>query len=180
MTYAEVVRLRGLRNVALRTRALAEVLDSSNESGGNTVFARSALACWRVVRIISGTLHAHPFLPYQQGPSEMRAAWDHLSTKLLAGAARYKDRQFDVFSVELRRVARELDDVRALTWLSDLSDSLGRSQLQIRRLIQEVESDEQFAGSNDFIALPRVEVLTAVRSDARGNGAAGNWPYLAF
>jgi len=32
-----------------------------------------------------------------------------------------------------------LDDARALTWSSELSDSLGRSQTQIRALIKELD-----------------------------------------
>ena len=40
---------------------------------------------------------------------------------------------------KLRRVARELDNVRTVTWSADLSDSLGRAQIHARNLLQRVE-----------------------------------------
>jgi hypothetical protein len=178
MTYAEVMRLRRLRGTALRTRALATVLDSDQEPR-NSVFSRSAVSCWRVARVISGTLSAHPFLPYQRGPGEVRGAYDRVSANIVGGIARYKDRSFEVFSAELRRVARALDDARALTRSSDLSDWLGRSQVQLRRLIQEVETDERFESASQHEVARGVDGATAaLESDAGTVG--GSWPYLAF
>jgi len=71
MIDAEVMRLRRLRNTVLRARAMARMLDS--HSGRlNSVFSRSAIDCWRVARVITGKLRAHPYLPYQQGPGDLR------------------------------------------------------------------------------------------------------------
>ncbi len=40
---------------------------------------------------------------------------------------------------QLQAVAREVDDVRALTWSPELSDALGRMQIQMRRLANELD-----------------------------------------
>ena len=76
MIDAEVSRLRKLRNVALRARALAKILDSDSQE--QSVFARSAVICWTIARVASGRLRAHPYLSYQQGPSRMRDVADGL------------------------------------------------------------------------------------------------------
>ncbi len=84
-------------------------------------------------------------------------------------------------SDELRGVARELDDARALTWSSDLSDALGRSQRQIRGLIEELDADAgvRTASGSRHETAPRAETrIAAVRDDA--GSVAGNWPYLAI
>jgi hypothetical protein len=46
MIDTEVVRLRKLRNAALRARALAKALES--DSIAHCVFAKSALICWTI------------------------------------------------------------------------------------------------------------------------------------
>ena len=73
MIDAEVLRLRRLRNVALRARALAKNLDYDSAEG-QTVFTKSAVACWTIARIASGRLRAHPYLSYQQDPARC-AIW---------------------------------------------------------------------------------------------------------
>jgi hypothetical protein len=72
-----------------------------------------------------------------------------------------------------------LDDARALTWSSDLSDTFGRSQMQMRSLMKELDAD----ALNEAALRPQ----TPARLDARiGNrrddadNVAGNWPYLAI
>jgi hypothetical protein len=97
---------------------------------------------------------------------------------LLGGVARYRGRSHLTFSDELRRVARELDDARALTWSSHLSDTLGRSLTQIRGLINELAAARNESGSRPETA-PRVETrIGAVRDDS--GSVAGSWPYLAI
>jgi len=49
----------------------------------------------------------------------MRGVYDRVSAGLLGAITRYRGRSQQSFSEELRRVARELDDARALTWSSD-------------------------------------------------------------
>jgi hypothetical protein len=175
MIDAEVVRLRRLRNTALRARALATALKSS-ASRRDSVFCRSAVICWGIARVVTGRLRGHPDLSYQRGPSELRTLVDGIRANVLGSAARDRKRSLAMLADEVRAVARELDDARALTWSAELSDDFGRAQIHLRRLISDLGGSRHAAG------------LRAVRAPARGSGAvaqnanevAGNWPYLAF
>jgi hypothetical protein len=116
---------------------------------------------------------------YQRGPCDVRAAYDRVSVALLGAIARYRGRSLQTFSRELQRVARELDDVRALTWSADLSDTFGRSQTQIFALIEELEAGTRTEPGLHIDMDARADAHSAaVRDDAEG--VAGNWPYLAF
>jgi hypothetical protein len=83
-------------------------------------------------------------------------------------------------SDELQSVAGELDDARALTWSTDLSDTFGRSQAQLRRLMAEVEAGARKEAGKDTGS--RSAIVPDARASAGGEEAnlAGNWPYLAF
>lgn len=173
----EVVRLRRLRNTALRARALAAVLNSKTVRP-NPVFSRSAAGCWRIARTITGRLRAHPHFSHHRGPGDVRGAYDCIRATWLGAIARYRGRSLQCCSAQLRLVIRELDDARALTWSPDLSDSLGRFQLQIRRVIEEVDAGaNREAGSQGDAASHADGRVCTVQPRA---GAAGNWPYLAF
>lgn len=175
MIDAEVMRLRRLRDTALRARALAAVLKTSDPRR-DSVFSRSAVSCWQIARSITGRLRAHPDLSYQRGPSELRSLVDGIRAIVRGSAARDRKRSLAILAEEVRGVARELDDARALTWSAELSDDFGRAQLHMRRLISDLGGSRQGTG------------LRAARAPARGRGAvpqgesdvAGNWPYLAF
>ena len=177
MIDAEVIRLRRLRNTVLRARAMDMVLDSC--SGRlNSVFSRSALDCWRIARAITGKLRAHPYLAYQRGPGDLRTIYNHLSATMLGGSALRRGRRWRTFAVALQRVSRELDDVRALTWSSELSDTLGRSQMRIRRLVMEVDVAARKEGG---AAHQPARIDTPAVADGRdASGRAGQWPYLAI
>jgi hypothetical protein len=178
MIDSEVIRLRRLRDTALRVRAIAAVLDS-HPARRSSVVARGGQSCWRIARVITGTLRAHPYLNYQRGPSEIRAVYDAIRAGLLGGIARYRGRSLQMFCAELQRVAHELDDARALTWSADLSDTLGRSQTQMRRLIKELDAAGRTEAGSRTEADTQVEARSvALRDDAGSVG--GNWPYLAF
>jgi hypothetical protein len=167
-----------VRNTALRARALAATLDS-DPARRDSLFSRGAVNCWRIARVITGLLRGHPYLSYQRGPSEVRGIYDRVGAGLLGGIARYRGRSHQAFSDELRRVARELDDARALTWSSDLSDTLGRSQIQIRGLINELDAGASKESGSQCETASRVETrIDAVRDDT--GSVAGNWPYLAI
>jgi len=77
MIDAEVLRLRDLRNMALRARALANSLDSGSLAD-DSVLARSAVTCWTIARIATGRLRAHPYLSYQKEPGQLRGLADRL------------------------------------------------------------------------------------------------------
>jgi hypothetical protein len=70
-----------------------------------------------------------------------------------------------------------LDDARALTWSADLSDTLGRSQIQIRTLIKELDADAPSEVASRRETFARVETRDG-RDDA--GSVAGDWPYLAI
>jgi len=174
MTDAEVFRLRRLRNIALSARAIAAALHSRRTA----TIAASESACWRIARVITGTLRRHPYPSYQEGPSQWRGAYDRAAANVLAVMARYRGRSLQTLSAELRRVARELDDARALTLSTELSDTLGRSQAQLRRLIQELDAGAR-AEEGNHDAASRLGARPGERTDDPGSAAA-NWPYLAF
>jgi hypothetical protein len=175
MIDAEVVRLRRLRDTALRARALAAVLKTS-DSRRDSVFSRSAVSCWQIARTITGRLRAHPDLSYQRGPSELRTLVDGIRASVLGSVTHDRKRSLAILADDVRGVARELDDARALTWSAELSDDFGRAQIQMRRLISDLGGSRQGTG------------LRAARAPARGLAASaqdesavgGNWPYLAF
>jgi hypothetical protein len=186
MIDAEVFRLRGLRDTALRARAIATVLESYSANPGSArrtaTLRASAAACWRIARVVTGRLRAHPYLRYQRGPSQLRGTYHRFSAKVLAAVARYQGRSLQTLSQELRRVVRELDDARALTWSAELSDTFGRSQLQIRQLIQDLDASARHESGYHENAT-RDEVLAVARPHAAGpheGSADANWPYLAI
>ena len=165
MTYAEVLRLRRLRNTALRARAIAAALEPA------PTLSASAAGCWRIARVITGWLRAHPYPRYHQGPSRLRGAYDRVSAYVLAAVVRYRGRSLQTLSAELRRVIRELDDARALTLSPDVSETFGRSQAQIRKLIEELDAGAR----GESTASP--EAPHVARANEAGTDA-GNW--LAF
>jgi hypothetical protein len=180
MIDTEVLRLRNLRIAALRARTLAKVLDTDS-TNHNSVLAMSGVKLWNVVRIITGQLRAHPYLPYQQDPSPLRILFENADASLKGFTARRQRRPLSVFTEQLLHVARELDDVRALTRSQPLSDALGRSQLQLRRLLQELtlasRGEQGAQGSSRLDASSRTEL------QARASGqvaVASDWPYLAI
>jgi hypothetical protein len=182
MNDPEVLRLRQLRDTALRARAIAAALRSSAAETcppRAATLSSSAAACWRIARVITGRLRAHPYPQYQQGPSQLRDACHRISAHMLATIASHRGRSLQTLSRELRRVVGELDDARALTWSADLSDTFGRSQTQIRRLIQELDA----GAGNEAGSLREAAVRMEARAEARpvnAGGTAANWPYLAF
>jgi hypothetical protein len=173
MIDAEVLRLRRLRNTALRARAIAAALEPRAPA-----LSASAAGCWRIARVITGWLRAHPYPRYHQGPSRLRGVYDRVSAYVLAAVVRYRGRSLQTLSAELRRVIRELDDARALTLSADVSETFGRSQAQIRKLIGELD-----AGACGESGTCRETVSGEAPHVVRANEAgpdAGNWPYLAF
>jgi len=178
MIDAEVVRLRKLRNVALRARALAKALES--DSVDRCVFAKSAVMCWTISRIATGRLQAHPYLSYQQGPSRTLELADRAIASIAAFTARRQNRRFTMYAPDLQSVVREVADVRALTWSSDLSDALGRAQLQLRGLAQQLDAGAHH--ESGAVSMPRVNAI--VRAEANGSAleemGETSWPYLAI
>jgi hypothetical protein len=160
MSDAEVLRLRRLRNAVLRARALAKRFDSA-QGRVDSIFSKTAVTCWGIARFITGYLRAHPDLRCQKGPNPIREMFDRLDAAFIALVARHPQRRILLVTGEVERAARELDDVRALTRSPELSDVLGRLQVNVRRLIgQPVQQHRQ--------------------TRPAGIGLADNWPYLTI
>jgi hypothetical protein len=194
MVDGEVIRLRQLRERALKTRALALAM-ASDQLSLNTALARSAQSCWRIAKVVTGALRGHPNLSCQKGYSPLRAAYDRLNAAFMAMVARRRDTSAWVFCRELWSVARDLDDARALTWSAELSDTLGRAQLQMRGLLRELEAAtlqearadrKTFAPSNSALASGPASRVASRNSPRLPmgrdelNAKPSHWPYLAL
>lgn len=178
MIDAEVLRLRNLRSVALRARAVAYSLDSDSATD-HSVLARCAVICWTIARIATGRLRAHPYLNYQRGPSRLQDLTNRLSAALFALNARRQNRRLSAYAEQLQAVAREVDDVRAVTWSPDLSDALGRMQIQMGRLANELDLER--TGETSATMLPGVKAVACAEADnSLGDITENNWPYLAI
>jgi hypothetical protein len=179
MVDAEVLRLRKLRNVALRARALSKFLESDSSSG-ESIFAKGTVVCWTIARIATGRLRAHPYLSYQKGRGALANLADETIAAALAMMARGNDGGLRAYARQLAAVAREVDDVRALTWSAELSDALGRMQVQMRALTKQLDCSLPVKSTLE----PRPRANAAVRAET-SNSLAGiavddSWPYLAI
>jgi hypothetical protein len=164
----------------------------SDELSLNTALARSAHSCWRIAKVVTGALRAHPNLSCQRDYSPVRAAYDGLNARFIAMTARGRNRSAQVFCEALWGVARELDDARALTWSAELGDTLGRAQLQMRQLLREFEAATLLEVHAHRITLaplksrrtasrpaPRTASRPAMDRD-ESNTKPAPWPYLAL
>ena len=170
MVDAEVLRLRKLRNVALRTRVLGKILDS-HAASNDSVFARASVLCWTIARIATGRLRAHPYLNYQRGHGRLAELADACVAAAIAAAARRRGRTAEVFAEHLQAVAREVDDVRSVSWSAELSDALGRVQIHARQILSELDSR---------LPAPRFTAPAVARRSIDDLVVEDNWPYLAI
>lgn len=179
MIDAEVVRLRKLRNMALRVRALAEGASWQPIPQQGTV-AMSALVSWSVARVVTGRLRGHPNLSCQKDPNRIQLMVDRAVSFMSGVTARYRRHALRAYATQLHDLTREMADMRALTWDQDWSDTLGRAQMRLHGLMQQLP------------AVPSRSVRVAERrfdthSRAGANGRrlsdvaiSNDWPYLAF
>lgn len=178
MVDAEVLRLRKLRNVALRARALSRSLDTDS-SAGESIFAKGSVVCWTIARIATGRLRAHPYLSYQKGRSRLADLLDETIAAAAAMAVQSGERALRVYAQQLAAVAREVDDVRALTWSAELSDALGRMQQQMRALTQQLDCRLPVKATVEL--RPRANAALRDTNDSLAGMAADEaWPYLAI
>jgi hypothetical protein len=98
---------------------------------------------------------------------------------LVAFNARRQNRRSSACAQQLQTVAREVNDVRALTWSPDLSDALGRMQIQMRRLAHDL--DLSALSESGAVMLPRAATACAETSNSLDGITGDNsWPYLAI
>jgi hypothetical protein len=172
----EVLRLRRLRTTALRVRAFARAL-CADASTDHSMFSRTACSCWRIARTATGRLRSHPHLRYQRDAGPFAALWYDAIARLRAGRGSTRSEMLGELQTNLRLISRELADARALTWSPDLSDSLGRSQVEVRRLADAVERAALAQAPAGVARKPQVTALNAAHRSAAD--APAQWPYLA-
>jgi hypothetical protein len=178
MNDLEVARLRQLRSSALRVRAVARALSATRAAAEDPLLTRGACASWRIARAVSGRLKAHPYLRYQKDTSLGVIVLNGMLARWFALKSRDRLQALCEYEMNLRRLARQLEDARALTWSSDLSDTFGRSQTEIRSLLAAVAGETTVSGCK---RLPQHELSLADRGvGALAPAIEGDWPYLAF
>jgi hypothetical protein len=177
----EVARLRRLRDGALRVRQIARRLGAARWGIDDPLLTRGACASWRIARVVSGKLIEHPYLRYQQGAGVGSLLGNRLSAEWIAVTCKDRPQGLRALAFELQSLSRQLDDARALTWSTDFSDTLGRSQGEIKSLLQAVAETE---GVRLEPRLRPARAAGAPRTDSLvgelAEGLEGDWPYLAF
>jgi hypothetical protein len=179
MTDPEVARLRRLRGEALRVREVARALGSTQWAKNDSLLERGACASWRIARVVSGKLKAHPYLRYQRDESVGALVRNRVLATAMALTARDRARGLKLYETELLGLTRQLDDARALTWSTDFSDTLGRSLAEIKSLQQALAAETHTAPAQERVPVrePRhAERLVGELTET----IEGDWPYLAF
>jgi hypothetical protein len=179
MNDSEVARLRRLRGEALRVREIARAFGSTASAADGSLLSRGACASWRIARVVSGRLKAHPYLRYQRGVGLGSLLRHRTTAAYLALVHRDRAQGLKNYESQLQALARHLDDTRALIWSSDFSDTLGRSQYEIRSLLEDlarVTHSAPPAAERVPKRAPRGEALVGELAQT----IDGDWPYLAF
>jgi len=170
----EVARLRRLRGEALRVREVARALGSTQSD----LLARGACASWRIARVVSGKLKAHPYLRYQNDVGIGSILGNGLLASFLAMITKDEVQALKRFESQVHMLMRHLDDTRALCWSSDFSDTLGRSQYELQSLLEDLA---QITKSTVPAArLPERADRTDSLVGELARTVEGDWPYLAF
>ena len=134
----EISRLRKMRQAALDARLLARLLNDTERR--DSAAGRAAVLCWRIARIATARLRAHPHRAYHSDPGLLDAVAGSLRALMFAAPVIYRKRPMSGLQRELLGLARVIDDVRALTLSADLSDALGRGQAAMRQLLAETDA----------------------------------------
>jgi|SRR5580658_4759622 hypothetical protein len=185
----EVARLRRLRDEALRVREIARRLGTARWGIEESLLERGACASWRIVRVVTGKLIEHPYLRYQQAAGVGSLLGNRLAAEWIALLSKDRSSGLKAYASELESLSRTLGDARALTWSTDFSDALGRSQGEIKTLLRTLAM-EIHGAATESVPLETRQPARIVRkpSAARGDGLVGelakgfdaDWPYLAF
>ena len=178
MNDAEVVRLRRLRECALRSRAIARAMATNPQTKNDPLLIGGVGASWRIARAVSGKLKSHPNVRRQADLGFARR-WHHgilAALQLLKGGERSQVLR-ECF-VLMRQLSRQLDDARSLTLSADLSDTFCRAQTEINALILGLARQ---AGDAGPLLCPRGRACSIGKYAVRPLAAPfeGEWPYLS-
>ena len=169
MNDKEAEKLRRLRTTALRVRAIAQALGPRD-----SLLSRGRCAAWRVARTVSGRLRAHHYRSFQKDPGIGVIVANSLAAANAAIGVKTRHQGLLRFETHLRSLARELSDFRALTCASDLNDSFGRSQSEIRALLAALAYETGGVHAWEASAMvPVTNAGSAITVDS-------DWPYLDF
>jgi hypothetical protein len=179
MTDPEVARLRRLRDEALRVREIARAFASAPWANGETTLSTGACVSWRIARVVSGKLKGQPSRRYQRGAGAGSLLVNRAVAAYLARARRGRRRALKEFESRVQALTRRLDDARALTRSTDFSDTLGRSQAELKALTRSLLQQ-----GAEAVPVPERAVRRAPRHDGRtpelAPHMAGDSPYLAL
>ncbi len=162
---------------------------------------RGRCAAWRLARTVSGHLRGHPYASFQKDAGLAVVLSNSLTAAGAAWGVKTRRQALVRFDAELRALFRQLCDVRALTRIAGLDESLGRSQIELRALLAALahETGARKTGAHETIkvasrAIPDAPATPADLMSHRAARAAAasprplvaraalesNWPYLAF
>jgi len=146
----------------------------------DSLLDRAGCAAWRVARTVSGRLRAHPYERFQKDAGTGVVVRNSIVAALAALGTKTPRQALVNLEGRLRQLARELDRARALTWAADLSDSFGRSQIEIRSLLAELEYEARTQVTRTHAAI--APSMTPVGANAAEYAATADtdWPYLAL
>jgi hypothetical protein len=187
MTDPEVARQRRLRDEALRVREIARRLGATRWGSEEPLLARAACASWRIVRVVTGKLMEQPYLPYQRGAGIAALIDNRLAAEWIALISKNRSSGLKAYACELQSLARRLDDVRALTWSTEFSGALGRSQSEIKTLLRTL-AVEIHGAETESLALAACAPVRGADTSSIPRSLAGeiaegfdpDWPYLAL
>jgi hypothetical protein len=175
--------------VALRVREIARRLGAARWGIDEPLLVRGACASWRIARVVSGKLMEQPYPRYQRGPGVAALIDNRLAAEWIALISKNRSSGLKAYASELQSLARQLDDVRALTWSIEFSDALGRSQSEIKTLLRTLAVEIHGAETESLPLATREPVRAAgAASIPRNDRLTGeiakefgpDWPYLAF
>ena len=177
----EVARLRRLRDQALRVRQIARRLGAGRWGIDEPLLTRGACTSWRLARVVTGKLIEHPYPRYQQGAGVGSLLGNRLAAEWIAITRKDRSRGLKALAFELQSLSCRLDDARALTWSTDFSDALGRSQSEIKTLVQALAAETQGVTLEARLRPARAESAPHTGSlVGELERFEGDWPYLAF
>jgi hypothetical protein len=125
-----------------------------------------------VARTVSGHLRGHPYASFQKDAGLGVVLANSLTAAGAAWSVKTPRQVLLRFDAELRALFRQLCDVRALTRVADLDESLGRSQIELRALLAALAHETGTSNVPAKANLPGPAV--------RGAALESNWPYLAL
>jgi len=85
-----------------------------------------------------------------------------------------------VYAQQLAAVGREVDDVRALTWSPELSDALGRMQVQMRALTKQLDCKLPAKAVAELRPRGNAAMRPETSNSLADIAVDDSWPYLAI